>query len=82
MATCPDHDRAASAPRVRGPGPGQRPGAFADALPGEPVALSTQTANVGSMRVAAKLGFTEVKRVEEYGAEQWFRLWSSATPSG
>ncbi|MEU9749277.1 GNAT family N-acetyltransferase [Streptomyces niveus] len=45
---------------------------FADELPGEPVVLCTQTANVPSMRLAAKLGFTEVERFEEYGAEQWF----------
>ncbi|MEU4537688.1 GNAT family N-acetyltransferase [Streptosporangium sp. NPDC023825] len=52
------------------------------ALPGEPVVLSTQTANDRSMRLAAKLGFTEVERFEEYGAEQWFGVWSSVTPSG
>ncbi|MGW4486375.1 GNAT family N-acetyltransferase [Amycolatopsis sp. NPDC004368] len=44
----------------------------ADALPGEPVALCTQTANAPSMRLAAKLGFIEVARFEEFGAEQWF----------
>ena len=54
---------------------------FAGALPGEPVVLTTQTANVRAMRLAAKLGFTEVERFEEYGAEQWFGVWSSATPS-
>ena len=43
-------------------------------LPGEPVVLFTQTANARSMRLAAKLGFTEVKRYEAYGAEQWFGL--------
>jgi hypothetical protein len=26
------------------------------------------------MRLAAKLGFTEVKRYEAHGAEQWFGL--------
>ncbi len=50
---------------------------FASARPGEPVALRTQTANVASMRLAAKLGFTEVKRYEDYGAEQWLGRWSS-----
>ena len=55
---------------------------FAGALPGEPVVLCTQTANVRSMRLAAKLGFTEVERFEDYGAEQWFGVWSSVTPSG
>ncbi|RSN52380.1 GNAT family N-acetyltransferase [Amycolatopsis sp. WAC 04182] len=45
---------------------------FTEALPGEPVVLCTQTANERSMRVAAKLGFTEVERFEEYDAEQWF----------
>lgn len=55
---------------------------FAGALPNEPVVLCTQTANDRSMRLAAKLGFTEVERFEEYGAEQWFGVWSSVTPSG
>jgi RimJ/RimL family protein N-acetyltransferase len=55
---------------------------FANTLPGEPVVLCTQTANDRSMRLAAKLGFTEVKRFEEYGAEQWFGVWSQPTPSG
>jgi RimJ/RimL family protein N-acetyltransferase len=55
---------------------------FAAALPGEPVVLATQTANVRSMRLAAKLGFTEVERFEDYGAEQWFGVWSQVTPSG
>ncbi|MFE4968168.1 GNAT family N-acetyltransferase [Streptomyces sp. NPDC056660] len=57
-------------------------GWFADALPGEPVVLCTQTANDRSVRLAAKLGFTEVEQFEEYGAEQWFGVWSSPTPSG
>ena len=56
-------------------------GWFAGALPGEPVVLFTQTANARSMRLAAKLGFTEVERFEAYGAEQWFGLWSPVTPS-
>ncbi|MEU1184249.1 GNAT family N-acetyltransferase [Streptomyces sp. NPDC005820] len=55
---------------------------FADVLPGEPVVLCTQTANDRAMRLAAKLGFTEVERFEEYGAEQWFGVWSSATGPG
>ncbi|MEV0328745.1 hypothetical protein AB0H63_20195 [Micromonospora echinospora] len=38
--------------------------------------LCTQTANDRSMRLAAKLGFTEVERFEEYGAEQWLGVWS------
>ncbi|WP_241832649.1 hypothetical protein [Amycolatopsis sp. CB00013] len=50
-------------------------GWFADALPAEPVVLCTQTANGPSMRLAAKLGFIEVERFEEYGAEQWFGVW-------
>jgi RimJ/RimL family protein N-acetyltransferase len=57
-------------------------GWFAGAHLGEPVVLTTQTANDRSMRLAAKLGFTEVERFEEDGAEQWFGVWSSATPSG
>ena len=55
---------------------------FAGALPSEPVVLYTQTANDRSMRLAAKLGFTEVERFEAYGAEQWLGVWSSVTPSG
>ncbi|WP_328912286.1 MULTISPECIES: GNAT family N-acetyltransferase [unclassified Streptomyces] len=55
---------------------------FADAHPGEPVVLYTQTANARSTRLAAKLGFTEVERFEAYGAEQWFGVWSPGTPSG
>lgn len=39
--------------------------------PGEPVVLTTQSANVGSMRLAAKLGFAEVERFQAWGAEQW-----------
>ena len=52
-----------------------------DALPGEPVVLFTQTANARSMRLAAKLGFTEVERYQAYGAEQWFGMRSPVTPS-
>jgi RimJ/RimL family protein N-acetyltransferase len=50
-------------------------GWFAGAHPGEPVALYTQTANERSMRLAAKLGFTEVERFEKWDAEQWFGVW-------
>lgn len=55
-------------------------GWFADALPGESVVLCTQTANVRSMRLAAKLGFTEVQRYEAWGAEQWMGVWSPGAP--
>jgi RimJ/RimL family protein N-acetyltransferase len=55
---------------------------FADELPGEPVVLFTQTANARSMRLAARLGFTEVGRYEAYGAEQWFGIWSPVTLPG
>ncbi|WP_328329423.1 MULTISPECIES: GNAT family N-acetyltransferase [unclassified Streptomyces] len=55
-------------------------GWFADALPGEPVVLFTQTANTRSMRLAAKLGFTEAERFEAWGAEQWCGEWSPVTP--
>ncbi|MFJ8815344.1 GNAT family N-acetyltransferase [Amycolatopsis thermoflava] len=51
-------------------------GWFAGAHPGEPVVLSTQTANERALRLAVKLGFTEVERYEAYGAEQWFGVWS------
>ena len=57
-------------------------GWFADANPGEPVVLCTQTANDRSMQLAAKLGFTEVLRYQAYGAEQWMGVWSSVTASG
>lgn len=50
---------------------------FADAVPGEPVVLATQTANEPSVRLAVKLGFTELERVEAYGAEQWFGVRSA-----
>jgi len=53
-------------------------GWFAGALPGEPVVLFTQTANARSMRLAARLGFTEVERYQAYGAEQWFGQWASS----
>jgi RimJ/RimL family protein N-acetyltransferase len=42
------------------------------ALPREPVVLCTQTANLASIRLAERLGFVEVERFEEFGAEQWF----------
>jgi RimJ/RimL family protein N-acetyltransferase len=57
-------------------------GWLGDTLPGEPVVLFTQTANARSMRLAAKLGFTEVERYEAWGAEQWFGMRSPVTPSG
>ncbi|KPL30570.1 GCN5 family acetyltransferase [Streptomyces anulatus] len=57
-------------------------GWFAAARPGEPVVLCTRIANSPSMRLARKLGFTEVTRFEEYGAEQWLGVWCSVTPSG
>lgn len=45
---------------------------FSGQLPDEPVVLYTQSANAASMRLAAKLGFTERERFEAWGAEQWF----------
>jgi RimJ/RimL family protein N-acetyltransferase len=53
---------------------------FANALPGEPVVLCTQTANDRSMRLAGKLGFIEVERFEAYGAEQWCGVRPSVEP--
>ncbi|KNX38020.1 GNAT family N-acetyltransferase [Luteipulveratus halotolerans] len=41
------------------------------ALPGETVVLATQTANAASMRLAARLGFTELERFHAWGADQW-----------
>ncbi|MFD8232828.1 GNAT family N-acetyltransferase [Streptomyces sp. NPDC059696] len=54
---------------------------FAGARPGEPVVLCTQIANERAMRLAAKLGFTEVKRFEDYGAEQWLGVRKSGSVS-
>ncbi|BAJ26832.1 MULTISPECIES: GNAT family N-acetyltransferase [Kitasatospora] len=45
---------------------------LAGVRPGEPVGLCTQTANTASVRLAERLGFTELERFEEFGAEQWF----------
>ncbi|MFI8371558.1 GNAT family N-acetyltransferase [Streptomyces sp. NPDC085466] len=50
---------------------------FAATLPGEPVVLSTRTAHTRALRLAARLGFTEAARFEEYGAEQWFGVHTS-----
>lgn len=49
-------------------------------LPGEPVVLATQTANVRSMRLAARLGFTEVERFRAWDADQWLGLRSPVPP--
>jgi RimJ/RimL family protein N-acetyltransferase len=54
---------------------------FDGVLPGEPVVLTTQTANVSSMRLAAKLGFTELERFDAWSAEQWLGQRSPAAPS-
>ncbi|MFJ9833376.1 GNAT family N-acetyltransferase [Streptomyces sp. NPDC101169] len=56
-------------------------GWLAGVLPGEPVVLTTQSANVASMRLAAKLGFDEVERFEAWDAEQWLGMRSPGTPS-
>ncbi|GAA2840704.1 GNAT family N-acetyltransferase [Kribbella solani] len=47
---------------------------FATANPGEPIALSTQTANTQSLRLAEKLGFTEAARYEAFNANQWLGI--------
>ncbi|MFE6358394.1 GNAT family N-acetyltransferase [Streptomyces sp. NPDC057806] len=47
---------------------------FDGVLPGEPVVLTTQSANVRSMRLAARLGFTEVERFQAWDAEQWLGM--------
>ncbi|MFG1664130.1 GNAT family N-acetyltransferase [Streptomyces sp. Y7] len=54
---------------------------FADALPGEPVVLCTQSGNDRARRLAGKLGFTEVARFEQYGTEQWFGVRTALPPS-
>ncbi|MFE4972233.1 GNAT family N-acetyltransferase [Kitasatospora sp. NPDC056651] len=51
------------------------------ALPGEPVVLTTQSANTASMRLAAKLGFTEVERFEAWGSEQWLGMRPPVSPT-
>ncbi len=57
-------------------------GWFAEAHPGEPVVLAAQAANARAVRLAVRLGFTEVERFREWGAEQWFGVWSPAPPPG
>lgn len=52
----------------------------AEVLAGEPVVLCTQVANGRAMRLATKLGFVEVERFAEFGAEQWFGVWSLSAP--
>jgi len=48
-------------------------GWLSEAAPRDPhVVLCTQSANRASVRVADKLGFVEIERFEEFGAEQWF----------
>ncbi|MER5604013.1 GNAT family protein [Streptomyces sp. NPDC002265] len=56
-------------------------GWFDEVFPGEPVVLTTQSANLGSMRLAAKLGFTEVERFRAWDAEQWLGLRPAVAPS-
>ncbi|HEY0948850.1 GNAT family N-acetyltransferase [Nocardioides sp.] len=55
---------------------------LADVLPGERVVVCTQVANGPSMRLAAKLGFSEVERFVEFGAEQWFGVRDPAPVPG
>ncbi|MET8251220.1 hypothetical protein [Micromonospora sp. NPDC005197] len=43
--------------------------------------LTTQSANVNSMRLAAKLGFTEVERFHAWDAEQWLGVRPPVKPS-
>ncbi|MET7277215.1 GNAT family N-acetyltransferase [Kribbella sp. NPDC005582] len=54
---------------------------FATTHPGESVALCTQTANDRSLRLATKLGFTELTRYHAYGAEQCLATWSDHVQS-
>ena len=46
--------------------------AWASARFSEPVVVCTQATNTRSLALAARLGFTELERFEEFGAEQWF----------
>lgn len=46
--------------------------AWSDERLGEPVVVCTQAANARSLALAARLGFTELARFEEFDAEQWF----------
>jgi RimJ/RimL family protein N-acetyltransferase len=46
--------------------------AWADEVLGEPVVLCTQSSDTRSLALAERLGFTEVARFGELGAEQWF----------
>ncbi len=48
--------------------------AWSDDVLGEPVVVCTQSSHTRSLALAARLGFTEVARFEEFGAEQWFGL--------
>lgn len=54
---------------------------FDTTLPGEPVVLTTQSANTASIRLATKLGFTELERFEAWETEQWLGLRPPVTPS-
>ncbi|XVV13931.1 GNAT family N-acetyltransferase [Actinoplanes sp. CA-131856] len=58
-------------PRVWGSGYAAEACAAALDWVGEPVVLVTQSANLSSMRLAAKLGFAEVERFHAWDAEQW-----------
>ncbi|WP_350280490.1 GNAT family N-acetyltransferase [Kribbella sp. HUAS MG21] len=56
-----------------------------EARPRTPVALTTQTANTASLRLATTLGFTETTRYEAWKAEQWLGIWTpptNALPAG
>ena len=46
--------------------------AWAAARFDEPVVVCTQVANTRSRALAERLGFSELERFEEFGAEQWF----------
>lgn len=46
--------------------------AWSDERLGEPMVVCTQVTNLASLRLAERLGFTELDRFEEFGAQQWF----------
>lgn len=55
---------------------------YARTAPAGQVMLCTQVASERSMRLAARLGFTEVSRYRAWDADQWLGVWSPGALSG